>query len=285
MFHRQDKARPEAWLTIITPSRDGIVSAVACMFPWDWLADLCAQEGIPCVLWHALSRKAIHGGKAHNDRTDAQKITVRLRGGMLPQASVSPAAMRATRDRWRRRMPLMGKRAELHTHIHHTNSSDNLPAMGQKIAYQANRDGVAERFPDPTVHKSSAVDRALRGHDDHLLRAMEVSLLHTARVNHTNTLSLLRTGPGIGESLGLVLLYAMHDIDRCPRGQDCVSDCRLRKCSKESAGKRSGTLGAQIGNAYRTWASSEAAGLFLRDNPAGQTSLPAWSKNMAKARP
>jgi hypothetical protein len=32
--------------------------------------------------------KAIHGGKAKNDKSDAQKIAVLLRGGMLPQAYV-----------------------------------------------------------------------------------------------------------------------------------------------------------------------------------------------------
>jgi transposase len=47
--------------------------------------------------------KAIHGGKAKNDKIDAHKIAVLLRGGMIPQAYVYPAAMRATRDLLRRR--------------------------------------------------------------------------------------------------------------------------------------------------------------------------------------
>jgi hypothetical protein len=42
--------------------------------------------------------KAIHGGTAKNDQIDSHKIAALLRGGLLPQASVSPAAMRATRD-------------------------------------------------------------------------------------------------------------------------------------------------------------------------------------------
>jgi len=50
------------------------------------VADLCSKEGIPFVLGHALSMKAIHGGKAKNDKIDAQKIAVLLRGGMMPQA-------------------------------------------------------------------------------------------------------------------------------------------------------------------------------------------------------
>jgi len=45
--------------------------------------------GVPFVLGHALSMKAIHGGKAKNDKIDAQKIAVLLRGGMLPQPTLS----------------------------------------------------------------------------------------------------------------------------------------------------------------------------------------------------
>jgi hypothetical protein len=52
-----------------------------------------------------------------------------------------------------------------------------------------------------------------------------------------------------------------------------VSSCRLVTCAKEAAGKRSGTAGTKSGKAYRTWAFSAAAVLFLRTNPAGQKSL------------
>ena len=77
--------------------------------------------------------KAIHGGKAKNDKIDAQKIAVLLRGGMLPQAYVYPAEMRATRDLLRRRLHLTRKRAELLAHIQNTNSQYNLPEIGKKI--------------------------------------------------------------------------------------------------------------------------------------------------------
>jgi transposase len=79
--------------------------------------------------------------------------------------------------------------------------------------------------------------------------------------------------PGIGKLLSLVLLYEMHDIDRFPTVQDFVSYCRLVTCAKASAGKRLGTSGKKIGNAHLTGAFSEAAALFLRNNPAGQKYL------------
>jgi hypothetical protein len=103
VVHRNMKARPDTLLTAIAPYRDDLVMAVKCVFTWYWLADLCAREGIPFVLGHALSMKAIHGGKAKYDKIDAHKMAVLLRGGMLPQAYVYPAPMRATRDLLRRR--------------------------------------------------------------------------------------------------------------------------------------------------------------------------------------
>ena len=111
----------------------------------------------------------------------------------------------------------MRKRAELLTHIQNTNRQYNLPEIGKKIAYKANRDGVAERFPHPAVQKSMEVDLALIDHSARLLRDMELAILQSAKPPEANTLYLLRTVPGIGEILSLVRLYEMHDIQRFPR--------------------------------------------------------------------
>ena len=56
------------------------------------------------MLGHALYRKAIHGGKAANDKIDSRKIAQLLRGGNLPLAYAYPKGLRETRDLWRRRM-------------------------------------------------------------------------------------------------------------------------------------------------------------------------------------
>ena len=273
LLHRNMKAAPEPFLKAMAPYRDGLVVAVECIFTWYWLADLCAAEGIAFVLGHALYMKAIHGGKAKNDKIDSHKIAVLLRGGMLPQAYVYPAAMRATRDLLRRRTHLMRKRSELLAHVQNTNSQYNLPEIGKKIAYPSNRDGVAERFTDPAVQKTIEVDLALITYYDELLKALELSILQTAKQHDAQTLYLLQTVPGIGKLLSLVLLYEIHDIARFASVQDFASYCRLVKCARESAGKRYGLSGKKIGNAHLKWAFSEAAVLFLRNNPVGQQHL------------
>ena len=67
-----------------------LVIGVEYMFSWYWVADFCEDNGIDFILGHALYMKAIHGGKAKNDRSDSLKLATLLRGGMFPVAYVSP---------------------------------------------------------------------------------------------------------------------------------------------------------------------------------------------------
>jgi transposase len=283
LFHRHLKAAPEPFLTAMAPYREDLVVCVECIFTWYGRADLCAQAKMPFVLGHALYMKAIHGGKAKNDTIDARTIAVLLRGGMLPQTYVYPAEMRATRDLRRRRMPLMRTRAEWLAPIQNTNSQYNLPEIHKTLAYQANRKGVADRFPDRAVQKSLRVDLALIETYDRLLTGLELDLVQTAKAHAAQTFHRLRSIPGVGKILALVRLYEIHDIHRFPRVQEFVSSGRLVKCAKASAGKRSGTGGTKIGNAYLKWAFSEAAVLFLRKNPLGQTDLAMLARTHGKA--
>jgi transposase len=71
LLHQNMKAGPEPFLKALAPYREDLVVGVECIFTWYWLADLCAREGLPFILGHARSMKAIHGGKANNDRSDA----------------------------------------------------------------------------------------------------------------------------------------------------------------------------------------------------------------------
>jgi transposase len=83
-------------------------------------------------------------------------------------------------------------------------------------------------------------------------------------------LHLLRSIPGLGKILSLVMLYEGQDIQRFPRPQQFVSYARLIRPVKGSGGKRTGTAHGKIGNAYLKWAFSEAAVLFLRETREAQ---------------
>ena len=131
---------------------------------------------------------------------------------------------------------------------------------------------------------SMEADLGLIAHLDELKNRLELYIVGNAKNHDPQALYRLRTVPGIGPIISLVILYEIGDIKRFPRVQDFASYARLVKCARESAGKRHGTSGAKIGNAHLKWAFSEAAVLFLRGNPEGMKFKKRLEKKHGKAK-
>jgi len=281
VLDRDLPASGAAFLDAVKPFRDGLVVGAECMFAWYWLADLCEAERIPFVLGHALYMKMIHGGKAKSDRIDAAKLAGMLRGGLFPMAYVYPKAKRQTRDLLRRRSFFVRQRAQLIAHIVNTNSQFNLPPLSKKLSYAANRsEAIAERFEHPSTQLAISADLALIDGYDEQIAELERHLIKNAKVDDPVTFGLLRSVPGIGPILGLVLLYEIDTITRFPEVGHFLSYARLVRCSHESAGKVKGSGGKKIGNAHLKWAFSEAACLMLRSSPRAK----AWMQRQEKKR-
>ena len=167
--------------------------------------------------------------------------------------------------------------------MHNTKSQSNLPEIGKRLAHKAKREGVADHFPDPSVHKAIEVDISLIDHYDQLLGAVEGYLTRRATTDDGQTVARLPSVPGIGQLLALGILYEIHDMRRFPRVQDFVSSCRLVKCAKESSGKRRGTSGKKIGNVHLRWACAEAAVLFIRQSQPGKDYVAKLEQKHGKA--
>jgi transposase len=264
VFDRNLPTDPTAFLDAIAPYRQGILVGVECMFAWYWLADLCHQHNIAFVLGHALYMRLIHGGKGKNDRIDAAKIARLLRSGAFPLAYAYPKGMRETRDLLRRRNYLVRQRGSLLTHIQIVNSQYNLPPIGKELRYEGKRTGIAERFPEGCVRRNITVDLYLIRQLDRLIDDLESELVRTVQVEDRETFERLKTIPGVGSILGLVLLYELHDWRRFATVGQFLSYARLVRCVHESAGKKLGTGNNKIGNAHLRWAFAEAACQMLR---------------------
>jgi len=284
VLHKNIPTRPKVFLRLIKPYREQLVVGCECMFTWYWLADLCAEEGIDFVLGHALYMRAIHGGKAKNDKIDSHKIAVLLRGGSFPLAYPYPKKMRATRDLLRRRNHLARKRAELLAHIQNTASQYNLPESLGPIAKASSRGDLLTPFRDPIVRAMVQVDLATIEHYEELLATLETHLEKIAIGHDPVNLALLKSIPGVGRILSLVLLYEIEDIARFPRVQDFVSYCRLVKPARESNGKSYGHSGKKIGNAHLRWAFGEAVVLMLRGNKSAQAALQRLASRHGKGK-
>jgi len=283
-LHKNLRCDPDLFLQAIAPYRDDLVVGAECIFCWYWLADLCIDQGIPFVLGHALYMKAIHGGKAKNDKIDSRKIAVLLRSGAFPFAHVYPHQMRSTRDLLRRRLHFARKRAELLTHVQNTLTQYNLPRPEGRLTRSENRRELPECFDDPAARASISADLSLIDHYDSLIPELENTVLEQARVHDPDNLHRLQSVRGVGKILGLTLLYEIHDIGRFESVQNFSSYARLIKCAKESGGKTLGSSGAKIGNVHLKWAFSEAAVCFLQHNPPGQRYLQCLQRKHSKGK-
>jgi transposase len=282
VFDRNLPTRPEALLRALEPFRDGLVIGVECMFAWYWVSDLCVTHDIAFVLGHALYMKAIHGGKAKNDRIDATKLARLLRGGNFPTAYAYPKGMRETRDLLRRRTYLVRKRAELFTHLQILNAQYNLTPFPKKLCYAANREEmkIAERFSDASVQKNAAANLAVIARLDEVISDLERYLTGAAKIDSVQTYQRLQSIPGVGKLLALILLYEMHEAQRFDSAGQFLSYARLVRCAHESAGKKLGTGGKKIGNAHLRWAFAEAACLFVQRSERAKK----WKQKQAAQR-
>ena len=95
---------------------------------------------------------------------------------------------------------------------------------------------------------------------------------------------MLRSVPGIGAVLALVLLYEIHKIERFPEVGNFLSYARLVRCEHESAGKKKGFGGKKIGNAHLKWAFGKAACLMLRSCKAAKRWMQRQEKKRGKAK-
>jgi transposase len=250
------------------------------MFAWYWLGDLCEDESIPFTLGHALYMKAIHGGKAKNDRIDGAKIAGLLRGGMFPMAFVYPRQMRETRDLLRRRTFFVRQKAQLIAHIQNTNSQYNLPPIDGRLTGKSDYSGIVKRFAHDSTRLSIGADADLINQYQQTIVELEKHLVQHAKVDDPATYHLLQSTPGIGKVLGLIMLYEIQDIKRFPQDGNFLSYSRLVRCEHESGGKKKGSGGQKIGNAHLKWAFSEAACLMKR----GCLPVKTWLQRQEKKR-
>jgi len=284
LTHKEIPANPEKLRKILEPYIGNIVVGVECMHCWYWVSDFCHEIGVDFILGHALYMKAIHGGKAKNDRIDSYKIANLIRGGNFPLAYVYPKEMRATRDLLRRRTKIVQHGADLKAHVVNTTSQYNLPPNKVNLKNISAREQLKSTFPDVSVQKNINLDMVILDCYAEQLNKVEWFIEQQAKQHKPVHLHVLKSITGVGRILSLTIIYEIGNIDRFNSVQNFASYARLVKCKAESAGKSYGTQGNKIGNAHLKWAFSEAAVLYLRGNDKAKRYLLNMQKRMSKAK-
>jgi len=255
------------FLKLIAPYKHDLTVCCECMFGWYWLADACEAANLTFVLAHALYLKAIHGGKNKNDRIDSGKLAHLLRSNLIPPSYVYPADMRPLRALLRQRLFFVWSRADLLARINsHQLAHNRVPPKRTCRTRDPWEEALLKAEDHPLRQLALKNEMAMIRHFDHQIFQLEEELQRQTKKVAGRDYTLLQGVPGIGESLGLTILYEIGDINRFPTVKDFLSYCRLVRGTVASAGKIKGLRGSKLGNPYLRWAFGEAAVISKRDH-------------------
>jgi len=269
LVHRNVKGNDFGhFLKLAGPYRHDLTVVCECTFNWYWLADACAAAGIEFVLAHALYLAHIHGGKNKNDRVDSEKLAHLLRTNLIPPAYVYPAERRPMRALLRQRLSYVWRRAEVLAHVSMKQSAEGLvPAAKSGRNRDVWEERILAQYENPLHRFAVGCDMEVVRAYDRQIDRLDLEVARQAKKHLGRDYALLLTVPGIGQVLGLTILFEMDAVARFPTAKDFVSYCRLAKGSVASAGKVKGLCGGKMGNAYLRWAFGEAAVLAKRSHP------------------
>src|SRR5438876_1145443 len=216
----------------------------------------------PCALRQSHPRR-----QNKNDRIDSEKLTHLLRSNLIPPAYVYPAEQRPLRALLRQRLFYVWRRSELLARIYsHQLAHNRTPAKQTRRIRDSWEEQLLAAEDNPLRQLALKNDLAMIKHFDHQISQLEEELQRQTKKVASREYALLQTVPGIGESLGLTILYEVGDIERFPTVKYFLSYCRLVKGTVASAGKIKGLRGAKLGNPYLRWAFGEAAVIAKRDH-------------------
>src|SRR6266487_3329765 len=87
-------------------------------YGWYWAADVLAEAGAEVHLAHPLGVRAFSYRRVKNDERDAADLADLLRAGLLPEAWIAPAGVRALREVVRYRHKLVQQRTSCKDQVH-----------------------------------------------------------------------------------------------------------------------------------------------------------------------
>jgi len=239
--------------------------AVESTYNWYWLVDGLMEAGYTVKLVNTVAVKVYDGLKHTDDEDDAQHLAHLLRLGLLPTGHIHPKEERSVRDLLRKRTQLVKHRTM------HILSVKNLILRnsGKSISVDSIRK-LDENALDLVCAGNNSLMLAIKSSLAVLhclyeqVTMVERAVLKQARLKpeFKNLLSV----DGIGEILGMTIMYEAGNMERFEKVGNFASYARCVGSSRWSNGKKKGENNRKNGNKYLAWAFIEAAYSAIRYN-------------------
>lgn len=252
-------------LQALSPFTDDLRVVVESTFNWYWLVDGLQLHGIDVTLAHCLGLAAISKAKVKTDRRDAFTLAKLLRAGVIPPAYIYPRQLRPVRDLLRRRGHLVAARAHEYARLRMVLLRHGVLSSSPNLIKRADEDDLAHLLDHPILELNARLELERIALLSRQIHVLETVLLDHAEANPD--FHRLRSIPGVGPTLALMILYEVGDISRFPSARDFCSYCRLVPGVAQSGDTSRRGRSSKQGNHYLKHAFSQAAVHAVRCYP------------------
>jgi len=266
LYQKRLQNRLQDVLSALEPHRRELAGVVVeSTYNWYWLVDGLQENGYTVHLANTGAIRQYDGLKHSGDETDATYLAHLLRLGILPTGYILPKAQRAARDLARKRLQLVRSRTS------HVLAVENLFARNTGDCPRSN---VVKRYtvedivpfgfdPDITlaIQSNVAIIQALNTEIERLEQRLHTCVAAQAEF------TLLKSMPGIGDTLATTLWLEMGSMERFAKVGNYSSYCRCVDSKRISNHKKKGEGNSKNGNKYLAWVWVEAAHFAIRFCP------------------
>jgi transposase len=253
-------------LAALEPHREELTGLVIeSTYNWYWLVDGLMDSGYRVHLAHPSAIKKYEGLKHSGDFADAGYLAQLLRLGLLAEGYIYPREERGVRDLARKRIQLVRYRTAQILSIENIVTRQTGARLKGEAVKRLTAEQVDEFAFAPDVTLAVEANRAVSQALGQQIEALERRLKE--RVSLRPEYRLLKTVPGIGETLATTIMLETGCIGRFAQVGHFSSYCRCVDSLRESNGKKKGEGNSKNGNKYLAWAFVEAANFALRHCP------------------
>ncbi len=260
IFKKKARNNLKEILKLLNPFKDQIKGIVVeSTYNWYWLVDGLIDNGYKLHLANPSAIKQYEGLKHSDDITDAFHLANLLRLGILPEGYIYPKHERPVRDLLRKRAHLVRQRTALILSFQNLVSRNLGRKMSANTIKTLNEETLEELFEDEHLLLSAKASISTI----HFLKSRIIFLekaIHKAS-KLKNEYKLLKTVPGIWNTLALTIMLETGSIERFKKVGNYASYCRCVQSNRLSNSKSKGKGNKRNGNKYLSWAYVEAANL------------------------
>ena len=250
---------------------EGTPVALESVGNWYWIADEIEAAGCLPLLTHAA--KVMMGNVNKTDKLDAKGLAKLLHLESLPTVWFPPGEIRDERELHRTRMALSKLRTALKNRIHSTLAKYGITSTEHRDIFAgAGRiwlHSTLSRLPPET---GRCVAQEIEALDGLQLQITQLEERIRERIALTPSIQLLKTPPGVGDILAIVIDREVGSIDRFDTAGQFTSYAGLVPIVHASAGKNRFGHMRKPSSQYLKWAFIEAANVVVRHRH-----HPAWT--------